>query len=185
MFRAAESSRRCSFPIAARPSHIHNLPHYEHPVPESLVPTHESTLIHCVCVLSHVQLFCDPHGLFPIKLLCPWNFSGKNTGVGCCFPPQGIFPTQGSNQWSLVSPALDSLPPVPPGKPYTYTLLSPKVCSLLIHPSPLLVCILWVWRNVWHAPEDFNYPKNPPLPAYSSSPSSSTSGNHWSFSLFS
>ena len=30
-------------------------------------------------------------------LLCPWDFSGKNTGVGCYFLLQGIFLTQGSN----------------------------------------------------------------------------------------
>ena len=38
-----------------------------------------------------------PHGLKPARLLCPWDFPGKNTGVGCCFLLQGIFPTQGSN----------------------------------------------------------------------------------------
>ena len=25
------------------------------------------------------------HGLQPIRFLCPWDFSGKNTGVGCHF----------------------------------------------------------------------------------------------------
>ena len=25
------------------------------------------------------------HGLQPTRLLCPWNFPGKNTGVGCHF----------------------------------------------------------------------------------------------------
>ena len=30
-------------------------------------------------------------------LLCPWDSPGKNTGVGCHFLLQGIFPTQGSN----------------------------------------------------------------------------------------
>ena len=29
--------------------------------------------------------------------LCPWDFPGKNTGVGCHFLLHGIFPTQGSN----------------------------------------------------------------------------------------
>ena len=24
-----------------------------------------------------------PHGLQPTRLLCPWDFPGKNTGVGC------------------------------------------------------------------------------------------------------
>ena len=28
---------------------------------------------------------------------CPWDFSGKNTGVGCHFLLQGIFLTQGLN----------------------------------------------------------------------------------------
>ena len=38
-----------------------------------------------------------PHGLMPTRLLCPWDFPGKNTGVGCHFLLQGIFPTQGWN----------------------------------------------------------------------------------------
>ena len=25
----------------------------------------------------------QPHGLQPIRLLCPWDSTGKNTGVGC------------------------------------------------------------------------------------------------------
>ena len=33
----------------------------------------------------------------PTKLLCPWDFPGKNTGVGCHFLLQGTFLTQGSN----------------------------------------------------------------------------------------
>ena len=35
--------------------------------------------------------------LQPIRLLCPWNFSGKNTRAGCYFLLQGIFLTQGLN----------------------------------------------------------------------------------------
>ena len=38
-----------------------------------------------------------PHGLQPTRLLHPWNFLGENTGVGCHFLLQGIFPIQGSN----------------------------------------------------------------------------------------
>ena len=38
-----------------------------------------------------------PHGLQPTRLLHPWDFPEKNTGVGCHFLLQGIFPTQGSN----------------------------------------------------------------------------------------
>ena len=36
---------------------------------------------------SEVAQLCptlrDPHGLQPTRLLCPWNFPGKSTGVGC------------------------------------------------------------------------------------------------------
>ena len=38
-----------------------------------------------------------PHGLWPARLLCPWDFPGKSTGVGCHFLLQRIFSTQGSN----------------------------------------------------------------------------------------
>ena len=53
-----------------------------------------------------------------IRLLCPWNSPGKNTGVGCHFLLQGIFLIQGLN------PGLphcgrglstDCLPTEPPG----------------------------------------------------------------------
>ena len=37
------------------------------------------------------------HGLLSTRLLCPWDFPGKSTGVGCHFLLQGIFLTQGSN----------------------------------------------------------------------------------------
>ena len=50
----------------------------------------------CVCVLSHVCLFTT---LWAVAHKTPrlWNFPGKNTGVGCHFLLQRIFPTQGSN----------------------------------------------------------------------------------------
>ena len=39
----------------------------------------------------------SPHGLQPVRLLCPWNSSCQNTGVGSCSILQGIFLTQGLN----------------------------------------------------------------------------------------
>ena len=57
----------------------------------------------CACVLSHV------HGLQPTRILCPWNFPGKNTRVGCHFLLQGIFLTQGSNP-HVLHQQVDSLP---------------------------------------------------------------------------
>ena len=38
-----------------------------------------------------------PTGMQPTRLLCPGDFPGKDTGVGCHFLLQGIFPTQGLN----------------------------------------------------------------------------------------
>ena len=36
----------------------------------------------------------SPHGPKPARLLCPWDYPGMNTEVGCRFL-LGIFPTQG------------------------------------------------------------------------------------------
>ena len=38
-----------------------------------------------------------PRGLQPARLLCPWDFPGKTTGVGCDSLLQGLFWTQGLN----------------------------------------------------------------------------------------
>ena len=55
----------------------------------------------CMCgwvlTCSVVSDSLRPHGLQPTRLLCPWDSPGKNTGVGCHFLLQGIFPIQGSN----------------------------------------------------------------------------------------
>ena len=48
-------------------------------------------------MLSQVLLFSGPHELQPTRLLSPWDFSGKNTEVGCHFLLQGIFLTKGLN----------------------------------------------------------------------------------------
>ena len=39
---------------------------------------------------------CNPMNCSPVRLLCPWNFPGKNTGVSCHSLLWRIFPTQGS-----------------------------------------------------------------------------------------
>ena len=71
----------------------------------------------------HVQLFltlCDPVDCSS-PVFCPWNFSGKNTGVGCHFILQGIFLTQGLNPhlFCLLLWQVDSLPLLHKG---TYSL---------------------------------------------------------------
>ena len=57
-------------------------------------------------VCSVVSNSVRPHGLQPTRLLRPWGSPGKNTGVGCHFLLQGIFPAQGSNLHLLRSPTL-------------------------------------------------------------------------------
>ena len=78
------------------------------------------------CVLSHfshVQLFVF-YGLQPTRLLCPWDSTGKNIGVGCHDLLQEIYLTQVLS-WHLLCILhweVGSLPLAPPGKPgYTYT----------------------------------------------------------------
>ena len=62
----------------------------------------------------------DPHALQPTRLLCPWDFPGKNTRVDCHFLIQRIFPTQRLNlcflHWQM-----DSLPLHHLGSPYIDT----------------------------------------------------------------
>ena len=50
----------------------------------------------CCCLVTKLRpALLGPHGLQCTKLLCPWNFPGKNTGMDCCF--QGLSLTQESN----------------------------------------------------------------------------------------
>ena len=56
----------------------------------------------CAQLLSHVGLFMTPQTIAcqaPLSM----DSSGKNTGVGCHFRLQGIFPTQGLNPVSCIS----------------------------------------------------------------------------------
>ena len=74
------------------------------------------------CVLSCfscVQLFATLWTVAHQASLCPWDSPGKNTGVGCRAPFQGISPPQGSNPHllCLLHWQVRSLSPVPPGKP--------------------------------------------------------------------
>ena len=53
-------------------------------------------------VASVMSNSVQPNVLQPARLLCPWDspmewVEGKNTGVGCHFLLQGIFPTQELN----------------------------------------------------------------------------------------
>ena len=53
-----------------------------------------------VCAVLSRSVMSDslqPHGLWPTRLLCPWDSPGKNNEVGNHSLLQGVFPTQGLN----------------------------------------------------------------------------------------
>ena len=68
----------------------------------------------CICVFSCSVLSDSlrPHGLYSTRLLCPWDFPGKNAGTGFHFLLQRIFLTQGLNPHllHLLHRQADSLP---------------------------------------------------------------------------
>ena len=75
-----------------------------------------------VCVCSVVSDSLQPYGLQTSRLLLSLEFFSKNTGMGCHFLLQGIFPTQGSNL-RLLRRQSDSLPLAPP-----WRILNRKYC---------------------------------------------------------
>ena len=58
-----------------------------------------------------------PHGLYPTRFLCPWGFSGKNTGLGWHLLLPGIVLTQGSNPRLLLCRLIPYLLSHPSGMP--------------------------------------------------------------------
>ena len=72
----------------------------------------------CAKSLQSCLALCDPMDE-PARLLCPWDFPGTNTGVGCHALLQRIFLTQRSNPslLRLLHGQVGSLPLVPPGSP--------------------------------------------------------------------
>ena len=74
--------------------------HYSNNSSEWPLHTRLSNRNMCVCVYSVVTVVSDslqPHGWQPTRLLCPWDFPGQHTRVGCHSLLLGIFPTQGLN----------------------------------------------------------------------------------------
>ena len=53
----------------------------------------------CMCAksLHSCPALCDPMDCSPLQLLCLWDSSSKDTGMGCCVLLQGISLMQGSN----------------------------------------------------------------------------------------
>ena len=90
--------------------------------------------LHMCYVTSVVSDSFQPHGQYPTRLLCPWDSPGKNTGVGCRFLLQGVFPIQGSNLPLWRSPALA-------GRFFTTSATWEAHCSVTVF-SPFPYCTL-------------------------------------------
>ena len=89
-------------------------------------PNSDSLSLPHVCVFSRsvVSEFLQPHRLQAARLLCTWDFPGKNAGVVLAwvpFPPPGNLPDPGIKPPSPVSPALQE---------GSFPLAPPEVCCL-------------------------------------------------------
>ena len=60
-----------------------NLDEYKNQVIDNVIK-----LFCCCLVTKSCPNLLRPHSLWPTRL-CPWNFPGKNTGVGCHFLSRG------------------------------------------------------------------------------------------------
>ena len=100
----------------------------------------------CACVYMHACVHACLvvsnslwlHGLWPTRFLCPWNFKGRNTGIGCHFLLLGIFLTQELNlhllHWQAHSLSLCCL-----GSPTNMDMLystiqsCPALCNIMYY----------------------------------------------------
>ena len=57
----------------------------------------DTVCMHACSVASVASDSVRTYGLQPVRLLYPWDSPGKDTGMGCHFLLQEIFPIQGSN----------------------------------------------------------------------------------------
>ena len=108
----------------------------------------------CVCVQLCLTL-CDPLDWIDQQAPFSMEFSCKNTGAGCHFLLQGIFPTQGSNlcllHWQADSLSLGHL-----GKPGCYCRYFLFIISFLVTKNftcEVLSCLnmsgKWCGRSPW------------------------------------
>ena len=100
-----------------------------------------------------------PHGQQPTRLLCPLDFPGKNTGVGCHFLLQ-IFPTQGLNPGLLhCRQILYHLSHQPSGRPSLNTSWYPEAegsCMTRMERSSRPQLLLWeqiMWNKYSVSPD--------------------------------
>ena len=79
-----------------------------HPAKEGNDLWFKQIVCSCCLVAKLCLALLRSHGLQPTRLLCPWDFPGKDAGVGCHFLLQGIFLIRRLNL-HLLYPQADSL----------------------------------------------------------------------------
>ena len=119
--------------------------------------------MHVCSVAQLCPSLCNPVDYKLTRFLCPWDSPGKNTGVGCHFLLQRIFPTQELKLRlsRLLHWQVDSLPPhtweAPPGLRHNLhadysqiTVCSPFLsCGLQ---TPKAKCLWAKWMPTWRHP---------------------------------
>ena len=100
----------------------------------------------CCCrfITKSCLTCCDP--MEPNKLLCPWDFPGRDIGVGCHALFQGIVPTQGSNLHHLHWEA-DSLPLSHLGSPIKGQIVNNFRLFRLCGPYPNYLTLPWQCKS--------------------------------------
>ena len=89
---------------------------------------------------SVVSSSLQSHGLWPTRLLCPWNSPGKNTGVGSHSPRD--LPDSGIEPTSLASPSPAFFTTAPSGKPeYLYIWYNYFIFNVILY----ITLISWIY----------------------------------------
>ena len=92
-------SPTCLFFFFKKNNDLINSPLSDKPDNLLLSPKHANFC--CCLVAQSCPTLLRSHELLPASLLCPWDFPGKDAGVGCHFLLQEIFPTPSLNLYLL------------------------------------------------------------------------------------
>ena len=97
----------------------------------------ESDILHgCCCFVTVMSNTLRPHGLSPPRFLCPWDFPGKNTGVGCHFLCQ-CMKMKSESEVAQSCPTLsDPMDCSPPGSS-VHGIFQARVLEWVPLPSPI------------------------------------------------
>ena len=85
-----------------------------------------------------------PHGLWPSRLLCPWDFPGKNTKVGCHFLLQRIFPPRDRTPVSCIAGGFFTIWAIREAHFNPLLGTNNRLCACYVHAKSLQSCpTLW------------------------------------------